>query len=122
MFRIESSSDEKVVRRVLEGQRDAFGILVRRYLPVVHAAAYARLGNGVDADDVAQETFLRAFQRLGSLHERQKFGAWLLTIARNTAYTMLKSRQHEAEAKARVDAHETALAPDMARRDIESEP
>ncbi|HIJ73926.1 MAG TPA: RNA polymerase sigma factor, partial [Candidatus Hydrogenedentes bacterium] len=118
MLRFESGSDEKVVRRVLEGQRDAFGILVRRYLPVVHAAAYARLGNAADADDVVQETFLRAFQRLGSLHERRKFGAWLLTIARNTAYTMLKSRQREAEATARVDVREPAAAPDMARREL----
>ena len=85
MFNQQQRSDEKAVCMALAGRRDAFGLLVSRYLPLVYAVAYARVGNAADAEDVAQETFLRAFQGLESLHEQRKFGAWLLTIARNTA-------------------------------------
>lgn len=88
-------SDARVIRRVLAGRRNDFGALVRRYLPSVLAVAKSHLGNPADADDVAQESFLAAYQRLDSLREPDKFPSWLLTIARNTAISWQRRQKTE---------------------------
>lgn len=84
-WRSRDKKDGEIVRRVLQGRRDEFGLLVERYLPAVQAVAYAHTGNRADAQDIAQETFLTAYQRLHTLREVGSLGAWLTTIARNAA-------------------------------------
>ena len=88
--------DRQAVQDVLSGERERFGELVERYMPVVQATAMARLRNVSDTEDVVQETFLRAFQSLDRLRAKEKFGAWLLTIARNVCNTLLARRGREA--------------------------
>ena len=88
--------DRQAVQDVLSGERERFGELVERYMPVVQATAMARLRNLSDTEDVVQETFLRAFQSLDRLRAKEKFGAWLLTIARNVCNTLLARRGREA--------------------------
>lgn len=88
-------SDAKVVRQVLAGRRNDFGVLVRRYLPTVLAVAHGHLGNPADAEDVAQESFLAAYQRLNTLREPHKFPSWLLAIARNTAVSWQRHQKNE---------------------------
>ncbi len=78
-------SDAHLVRRVLSGRRNDFGVLVRRHLPAALAVARGNLANPSDVDDVVQESFLAAYQKLDTLRVPQKFAAWLLTIVRNTA-------------------------------------
>lgn len=78
-------SDEHYVRRVLAGHRNDFEVLVRRYLPAVLAVGRGILGNATDADDLAQECFISAYQRLDTLREPAKFPSWLLAIARHAA-------------------------------------
>ena len=85
MFRWRNNSDEELIRRVLAGRRESFGILVERYMPTVHAIAYAHTGRSADAEDVAQEAFIRGLQSLPTLHDPHKFGAWLAGITRNVA-------------------------------------
>ena len=55
MRRLRKPTDASVVCRVLAGHRAEFGLLVERYLPMVYAAVYARLGNHADAEDAAQQ-------------------------------------------------------------------
>ncbi|MCX5771568.1 MAG: sigma-70 family RNA polymerase sigma factor, partial [Candidatus Hydrogenedentes bacterium] len=88
--------DRQAVQDVLSGERERFRELVERYMPVVQATAMARLRNVSDTEDVVQETFLRAFQSLDRLRAKEKFGAWLLTIARNVCNTLLARRGREA--------------------------
>ena len=88
-------SDEYVVRRVLSGRRNDFGVLVRRYLPAVMAVVRGILKNPADTDDVSQECFIAAYQKLDTLKSQEKFGAWLLTIARHTALNWQRSRSRE---------------------------
>ncbi|HUW60921.1 MAG TPA: sigma-70 family RNA polymerase sigma factor [Candidatus Bathyarchaeia archaeon] len=88
--------DKQAIQDVLSGERERFGELVERYMPVVQATAMARLRNVSDTEDVVQETFLRAFQSLDRLRVKEKFGAWLLTIARNVCNTLLARRGREA--------------------------
>lgn len=62
MFMLWQDHDACVVRRVLAGRRDDFGILVERYLPAAQAVARGDLINPADMEDVAQESFVAAFQ------------------------------------------------------------
>lgn len=118
MFQNDGKSDGRLVLAVQNGKREDFGVLVRRYLPAVHAIAYARLGNSVDADDVAQESFVRAFQRLDTLRDRGKFGPWLMSIARNASVQVLRSRAREAEIVAELPPPPTSVSPDVEQREL----
>lgn len=71
--------------RAREGDRDAFERLVRRHLRAAHRVALARTGDPHDADDVCQDAFVRALERLEDCREPESFRAWLLAIVRNRA-------------------------------------
>ena len=77
------NQDAQSVARVLNGAREEFRGLVERHFAAAYAAALARTGNAVDAEDVVQEAFLRAFTRLDTLRKPERFGAWVVQIARN---------------------------------------
>ncbi|HYM59799.1 MAG TPA: RNA polymerase sigma factor [Thermoanaerobaculia bacterium] len=74
------------------GDPDAFRQLVERHSPVIFKVAYRMTGNQHDADDVVQETFLRAYRQLHNFEERSNFGTWLHRIAINCALDLLRSR------------------------------
>ena len=82
------TSDAAVVRRVLGGDVEAFGILVDRYFDHYVRFAVHLVGNREDAEEVVQDTFLRAYRALGRYEERERFGAWLLRILVNRARTV----------------------------------
>ncbi|OGG54342.1 MAG: hypothetical protein A3F84_09275 [Candidatus Handelsmanbacteria bacterium RIFCSPLOWO2_12_FULL_64_10] len=99
------NSDPDLIRRTLEGDTDAFGHLVDRYKDAVYGAAYARVGDFHDAQDVAQEAFIQAYRRLSSLREPDRFASWLYAIAVNVARDHLR-RRREAQ-----PIHEATPAP-----------
>jgi RNA polymerase sigma-70 factor (ECF subfamily) len=78
-------TDLELVARAREGDHSAFEALVRRHEQAVHRAALAAVGSPADADDVAQEAFLLAFQRLKSFRGEAAFKTWMLTITWNQA-------------------------------------
>jgi len=89
-------SESVLVGRALAGGprgRPAEEELYRRYRPAVTrlAASFSELDSD-EADDVVQESFVRAFRALASLKDRERFGAWLFTIARNRARSYLTWR------------------------------
>jgi len=73
--------DDEIVRRVSEGERDLFEQLLRRYNRRLYRIARAVLCNDGDAEDVVQETWLRAFANLHQLSEPARFAAWIGRIA-----------------------------------------
>ena len=77
--------------RAKQGDRDAFGRLVRRHQRRVYAAALHILGNHSDADDATQETFVRAFRGLPTFDGRADFFTWLYRITVNTALNAMRS-------------------------------
>jgi RNA polymerase sigma-70 factor (ECF subfamily) len=77
--------------RARQGDREAFGRLVKRHQRRVYAAALHILGNHGDADDVAQESFVRAYRGLASFDGRADFFTWLYRITVNTALNSLRS-------------------------------
>ena len=82
--------------RARQGDRDAFGRLVQRHQRRVYAAALHILGNHSDADDVTQETFVRAYRGLASFDGRADFFTWLYRITINTALNALRSDKRGA--------------------------
>ncbi len=89
-------TDAALVRAAREGDRDAFGELVHRHLSAAHSAALAVLGSSADAEDVSQDAFLTALERLDDCRPAEKFRPWLLTIARNRAIDVRRRRQVRA--------------------------
>src|SRR6478672_1764100 len=82
--------------RARNGDRDAFGRLMRRHQRRVYAATLHILGNHGDADDATQETFVRAFRGLPSFDGRADFFTWLYRIAINTALNAMRGDKRGA--------------------------
>ncbi len=78
-------TDAELAEQAKGGDRDAFGALVRRYQGLAIARAYALVGDRAEAEDVAQEAFMRAFRSLHQLRQPAAFGAWLLRTVSNAA-------------------------------------
>ena len=66
-------SDIELIQRTLNGDQIAFGVLVDRYKDRVHALAYRKLGDFHHAEDITQEIFLKAYQKLSSLQYPRAF-------------------------------------------------
>ncbi len=80
---LSESSDLQLLEQSRSGDRDAYGILVGRYQGLICSLAYSSNGDLSRSEDLAQETFITAWNRLADLREREKFKSWLCGIARN---------------------------------------
>ena len=78
-----SPSDALIVRRVLDGDTEAFALLVRRYSDRCARCATRIVGNREDAEEAVQDAFVRAYAALGEYRERDRFYAWLFRILIN---------------------------------------
>jgi RNA polymerase sigma-70 factor (ECF subfamily) len=87
----EADADLELVRRVQAGQKNAFDLLVRKYQHKVFAIISRYVHNHAEAQDVAQDTFLRAYRALANFRGESAFYTWLYTIATNTAKNHLVS-------------------------------
>jgi RNA polymerase sigma factor (sigma-70 family) len=90
---VESMSDPELVALVIQGDQDTFSVLVERYKDAVQNLAYRMLGNVTEAEDVMQETFVRAFMQLATYKPVHKFSTWLLSIASHLAIDQLRRRR-----------------------------
>ena len=90
-----ADSDALAVERTLAGDRDAFRVLVERHSQNVFRLAYRMTGNRHDAEEVVQEAFLRAYQKLGQFASRANFGTWVYRIAANYAIDRMRQRRKE---------------------------
>ena len=84
-------TDEALAASAAGGDRYAFEQLVERHRAAVYRLARAMTANHADADDAAQETFIRIHRALGSYDPTRPFKAWMLRIARNTSLNVLRS-------------------------------
>ena len=87
------NDDAALIQRVLEGDDTAFSVLVRKYQKPVHALVWRKIGDFHIAEDITQETFLKAYQRLSTLKEPQSFASWLYVIAANHCSTWLRKKR-----------------------------
>jgi RNA polymerase sigma-70 factor, ECF subfamily len=79
------ATESSLVLASQEGDREAFGELARRYERVVYATALRRLGNHAEAQEVCQEVFVRAMQKVSQLREPAAFGSWLQAVTTRMA-------------------------------------
>ena len=96
-------SDAVAVAQAREGDQDAFGMLVERHSLRLFQLVYRMTGNEQDAEDVVQETFLRAYKQLTRFESRAGFGTWLHRIAANCSLDLLSKRKRQ---DAKVEAVE----------------
>lgn len=85
--------DVDLAAKALQGQREAFAILVDRYKKPIYNLAYRLTGNREEAEEIAQEAFLRAFRSLAQYRPAYKFSTWLYRIATNIAIDRLRRRK-----------------------------
>ena len=90
-------SDAALVARAREGDQDAFRVLVERHGSRVFQLAYRMTGIQQDAEDVVQETFLRAYRYLKNFESRADFCTWLHRIAVNCSFDVLRRRSRREE-------------------------
>ena len=123
-------SDAELIELARRGDRAAFGDLVERYQHVVFRAALAALRSREDAEEVAQEAMISAFQKLDSFRGDASFKTWLLTITWNRAMDRRRrvgewfrrfvtpDREDAFDPASGQPSHETALIAEESRREV----
>ncbi len=92
-----NQQEDSVLKRCRTGDLDAYGLVYAEHERHVFRYAYHLLGSPDDADDVKQETFLRAFQALGGFRSECSLRTWLLRICANLCRDRMKSRERKPE-------------------------
>ena len=87
------NSDAQLIQRILNGDENAFSALVKKYQKQVHALAWRKIGDFHIAEEITQDTFLKAYQKLRTLKKPQRFASWLYVIATNRCNTWLHKKQ-----------------------------
>lgn len=100
---------DHAIERCIAGDKAAFETVVAAHADALVGLLRRLLGNAEDARDIAQDTFVRAYQNLHRYDPRRPLKPWLFRIARNLAYNHLKARQRRADAHA-ADDSEVRLA------------
>lgn len=87
--------DGHLVRQTIEGDRAAFGLLYDRYARVIRAICFDATHDPHAAQDLAQEAFLRGYRRLAGLRNPDRFGPWLVTIAKHVCREWLRTKRRD---------------------------
>ena len=113
MINEKPQSDISLVQKVASGDEEAFVVLVKRYQGLVASITLSILKDFGASEDAAQEAFLQAWKKIGSLKEATKWKPWLVQIARNTAIDHLRKRKRGGELEPLAESlPEQAFGPD----------
>jgi RNA polymerase sigma factor (sigma-70 family) len=82
-----------IIREAKQGSKEAFTLLMERYKDHVYRYAYGMLGDAMEAEDVAQETFIKAYYSLPKLENEAAFSSWLTQIMSNICYDRHKKKK-----------------------------
>ena len=94
--------DTELIQRTLAGDESAFGFLVDKYKGSVHALAYRKLGDFHTAEEITQDTFLKAYQKLSTLKDPGRFPGWLYVIAARCCISWFRQNRLQTESFDRV--------------------
>lgn len=86
-------TDEQLVAEYLAGDEKALEILIARYLRPIYSFVYRYAGNGADAEDIAQEVFVKLWRHIKKFDQQKKFKTWLFSIAKNSALDFIKKKK-----------------------------
>jgi RNA polymerase sigma-70 factor (ECF subfamily) len=115
------ASDLAVVARVKAGDHDAFRHLVERHSRSVFRLAYRLTSHEQDAEDVVQETFLRAFREIRRFEARSSFATWLYRITVNCSHDLLRQRP-KAGTRPSLDDPDLGVAAELADASAAADP
>ncbi len=87
------TDDQKLIERHLSGDADAFPLLMKNSLKSVYRFAYQFTHEEASAEDITQDTFIKAWKHLGRFDPKKKWRTWIFAIAKNTAYDYLKKKK-----------------------------
>ena len=107
---MDASEAAAVLARARQGDSEAFRVLVEQHSRSVFRLAFRMIGNEQDAEDVVQESFLRAYRQLGRFESRANFGTWLYRITANCAVALMRptqARHDQSRAETLDDAVDT---------------
>lgn len=88
-----NSEENEWLSQAMEGDKDAFGKIIEAYQGPVYNLAYRMLNNANEAEEAAQEAFIRAYTRLDSYNPERKFSTWLLSITSNYCIDVIRKRR-----------------------------
>jgi len=94
---MEATDEEVLVQRAARGDEDAFAVLLNRYKGMMYSMAYRLMRDPGRAEDMAQETFIKAYAALPGFRGQSKFSSWLYRICYNTCISELRKRKPEVE-------------------------
>ena len=99
-------TDHVIIKKVLAGQVSAYSILVDKYSSMVFTLAYNIILNREDAEEVAQDVFVKAYRSLADFRGDSKFSTWLFTITRTTCLSFLRKKKLDTQS---LDNERTGL-------------
>jgi RNA polymerase sigma-70 factor, ECF subfamily len=111
---MDATEASAVLARARQGDNEAFRALVEQHSRSAFRLAFRMMGNEQDAEDVVQESFLRAYRQLGRFESRANFGTWLYRIVANCSVDLMRSK-HARHDQVRGDSLDDAAAelPDV---------
>ena len=112
MIRLSEATEQELILLARGGNSDAYGRLVARYQQTVYNIAYRLTGNRQEAEDVAQESFVKAHKALDRFDPQRPFAPWLYRIATNTALNWIKRRRPEVELDVETPPVDAAPGPE----------
>ena len=112
-------TDAKLVEQARNGHTEAFGQLYDRYAGLIRAICYDATGRLADAQDLAQEAFLRAHAKLDELRDPDRFAPWLIGVAKNICREFRRSKARDRHVLVGLELGDTVEAdPDRQPDDI----
>jgi len=90
---VERDDDVKLIRKILSGDEAAFGVLVERYQKSIHALAWRKLHDFHYAEEIMQDTFLKAYKKLSTLKDHDQFSGWIHVIAKHLCIDWIRKQK-----------------------------
>jgi RNA polymerase sigma factor (sigma-70 family) len=103
---ISGQSDEEIINRILKGEQSAFAQLVEKYQNYIFTLVLRFTDNREDAEEIAQDVFVKAYRALADFRGDSKFSTWLFTITRTTCLSFLRKKKLDTQS---LDNEKTGL-------------
>ena len=108
--------DNEIISRVLKGEQNAYAELVNRYQAYVFTLVLRMIKSREDAEEVAQDVFVKAYRSLADFRGESKFSTWLYTIANTTSITFLRKKKLDVQSLDNEKVFEVADSKDSGLR------
>lgn len=107
------TSDDQLVTLAIRGCENSFRSLFEHYYPLIHAYAWKICGDTATADDIAQQTFIKAAAALGNYQPKKRFKPWIYQIALNSARDHLRATSRYRQRLEQLETPQSQAPPDL---------